>query len=427
MNRRLDSWKAIAEYLGRDTATARRWEKTLGLPVHRIAGAGRSVFAYTDDIDTWLASPRAPGDHPPASPPADAPELPAHSPVAEAAPQASAIPPSRNGGLVRRAVAAAAVVVALLGTARWATSSRAAAAPLRITVTDHRIVALDEQGGERWRHDFPANTQTILPGFASPVRVVGGERRTTYFVATAYRTQLPEGPIDGGELSAFDASGTRQHAFSFDDEVAMRGTTFGPPWVMTDFAVGEPAGGGMVAVSAHHYMWSPSIVTALDRDWRRRATWTHDGWIESLKWAGPGRLVAGGFDQEWNGGFAALLDTETMTPVRMVVMPRSEINLVTASRFNRAILQPMNDRIIARTVEMSEERSQGAIDVIYEFTPSLDVARASFSGRYWEMHRALEVQGKVRHSQAECPDRDGPREIVVWEPSTGWRRTPIAR
>src|SRR4051812_17021635 len=57
MNRRLDSWKAIAEYLGRDAATARRWEKSLGLPVHRVAGgAGRSVFAYTGDIDHWLAA-----------------------------------------------------------------------------------------------------------------------------------------------------------------------------------------------------------------------------------------------------------------------------------------------------------------------------------------------------------------------------------
>ena len=60
MNRRLDSWKAIAEYLGRDAATARRWEKTLGLPVQRVAGgAGRSVFTYTAEIDAWLRRSRS--------------------------------------------------------------------------------------------------------------------------------------------------------------------------------------------------------------------------------------------------------------------------------------------------------------------------------------------------------------------------------
>jgi hypothetical protein len=33
---RLDSWKAIAAYLGRDVGTVRRWERTRGLPVKRV-------------------------------------------------------------------------------------------------------------------------------------------------------------------------------------------------------------------------------------------------------------------------------------------------------------------------------------------------------------------------------------------------------
>lgn len=54
---RLDSWKAIAAYLGRDTGTVRRWERTRGLPVHRVPGGkGSSVFAYKSEIDSWLQS-----------------------------------------------------------------------------------------------------------------------------------------------------------------------------------------------------------------------------------------------------------------------------------------------------------------------------------------------------------------------------------
>src|ERR1019366_132013 len=46
--RRLDSWKEIAEYLGRDVRTAMRWGKADGLPIRHIAGAkGRAVFSYT--------------------------------------------------------------------------------------------------------------------------------------------------------------------------------------------------------------------------------------------------------------------------------------------------------------------------------------------------------------------------------------------
>ena len=33
---RLDSWKEIADYLGRDVTTVIRWEKEKGLPVHRL-------------------------------------------------------------------------------------------------------------------------------------------------------------------------------------------------------------------------------------------------------------------------------------------------------------------------------------------------------------------------------------------------------
>ncbi|HJX84695.1 MAG TPA: hypothetical protein VJ723_10160, partial [Candidatus Angelobacter sp.] len=56
VNARLDSWKDIATYLDRDIRTAMRWEKN-GLPVHRVPGGQRqAVFAYTDEIDSWLVS-----------------------------------------------------------------------------------------------------------------------------------------------------------------------------------------------------------------------------------------------------------------------------------------------------------------------------------------------------------------------------------
>jgi TolB-like protein len=56
---RLDSWKAIAAYVGRDVRSAQRWERERGLPVHRVPGEkGGSVFAYTAELDSWLHNPR---------------------------------------------------------------------------------------------------------------------------------------------------------------------------------------------------------------------------------------------------------------------------------------------------------------------------------------------------------------------------------
>lgn len=54
---RLDSWKAIAEYLRRDVRSVQRWERSLGLPIHRISGEkGGAVFAFTAELDVWLKS-----------------------------------------------------------------------------------------------------------------------------------------------------------------------------------------------------------------------------------------------------------------------------------------------------------------------------------------------------------------------------------
>ena len=54
--RRLDAWKEIASYLGRDVTTVRRWEKREGLPVHRhLHDKLGSVYAFADEIDEWSA------------------------------------------------------------------------------------------------------------------------------------------------------------------------------------------------------------------------------------------------------------------------------------------------------------------------------------------------------------------------------------
>ena len=58
----LQSWKEIAAYLDRETRTARRWEKTQGLPVRRHGDSSRaSVYAYPSELDAWRAAhkPRA--------------------------------------------------------------------------------------------------------------------------------------------------------------------------------------------------------------------------------------------------------------------------------------------------------------------------------------------------------------------------------
>ena len=51
----LQGWKEIAGELNRSVRTVQRWERTLGLPVHKLGdGAGSPVFAFKDELRSWL-------------------------------------------------------------------------------------------------------------------------------------------------------------------------------------------------------------------------------------------------------------------------------------------------------------------------------------------------------------------------------------
>src|SRR5579859_6408431 len=62
---RLESWKEIAAYFGREVRTVQGWENTEGLPIHRHqhSRAG-TIFALKSELDAWReareASPEPP-------------------------------------------------------------------------------------------------------------------------------------------------------------------------------------------------------------------------------------------------------------------------------------------------------------------------------------------------------------------------------
>jgi phage terminase Nu1 subunit (DNA packaging protein) len=65
----LSSWKEIATFLGRGVRTVQRWERELGLPVHRVRNTEHSpVFAYREELQVWLKSKPALAPQNPAIP-----------------------------------------------------------------------------------------------------------------------------------------------------------------------------------------------------------------------------------------------------------------------------------------------------------------------------------------------------------------------
>lgn len=416
---RLDSWKAIAAYLQRDERTAQRWERELGLPVRRVPGRrGRSVFAFTSEIDQWLKTtqPGAPSVAPP--------------------------PPVRPARSLWAAAAVILVLLASLGI--WQVTQRSAdASPLRMEFTPAGLVARDAAGVERWRYPFGTGARAEVV-YGHPASVELRLASTGIMGAAGLIVNTADDTVSSGELVWLTPGGELQRKFTFEDRFMFGAGEYGSPWGITDFREDDKGRTGRVAVAAHHYTWWPSMVTVLDGMWQRRGTFVNAGWIERVHWMSPDRLLVAGFSNPVDGGVVAILDANALdgqspdtgdaqyrcatcgsgSPLRYVVMPRTEINRVTQSRFNRARVQILPDRIIARTVEKMTSEEDVA-DAVYEFTPSLDMISASFSTRYWELHRQLEMEGKLDHTREQCPDRNGPREIKVWEPATGWRTVKL--
>jgi hypothetical protein len=139
-NRRLDSWKEIADYLDRDVRTVIRWEKEKALPVHRVPGGKRqAVFAYSRAIDEWmLGQAPAAADQPPLNrPETDAPLAP---PAAE-----SRTPVPRHRIAL---VAATGLLLLVAGAGLWIERTPSAAAgpqplerPLRFARSDYEASA----------------------------------------------------------------------------------------------------------------------------------------------------------------------------------------------------------------------------------------------------------------------------------------------
>jgi tetratricopeptide (TPR) repeat protein len=58
--RRLDSWKEIAAWFGRDVRTVRRWEKDEALPIHRhLHKKLGTVYAFEDELEAWRQQRRS--------------------------------------------------------------------------------------------------------------------------------------------------------------------------------------------------------------------------------------------------------------------------------------------------------------------------------------------------------------------------------
>ena len=423
-SRRLDSWKEIADYLHRDVRTAMRWAKSQGLPVHRVAGGkGRSVFAFTGDIDGWLVGRAEPTALDPPPPP----------------PVVSRRPVLILGG------ALAVVTVALLVVMKAGWASGAATDAFSVSVGSLGVHLKEAAGAPRLIYPFDPHAGIVTydrPDSNESVADLDADGELDILVGIISRQASVDRVVRSGELLRLTPRGDVKWQFALDDELTFGGQSFGPPWSLVDWRPAPGRGRRRVAIAAHHYTWWPSMVTILDDGGHRLGSFVNAGWVESVRWLDADRLVIAGFNNPMDGGMLGVLDARSLRgrspdgprqyvcdgcldgdPVHYLVFPRSEVNVAMSAPFNAAGVEVMPDRIIVQTREVDPERGNGAV-ALYEFDRSLRLLKASYSGRYWELHSQLEQRGVLNHDRARCPQRDGPPAVRSWSRHAGWQEVP---
>jgi hypothetical protein len=416
--RRLDSWKEIAEYLGRDVRTATRWESQ-GLPVHRVPGGkGSSVFAVTSEIDRWLA-----GLAPVALP----------APVDAVAPRTD-----RRSHSIAAISACILLTIVIAATIVWRPRLVTRdAAPLRVSATAATVAIAGDSGAPRIIHRFDPGAVLVA---RAPARVTDNHRdgRAEVMVAVSFYENAADRSVREGELLDLSTDGRVRWRFAFDDVLTFRDGTVRGPWAMSEWQAAPAASAPRIAVAAHDFTWWASIVAVLDPDGRRLSTFVNPGWMESLLWLRGDRLAIAGFDNARNEAMLAVVDTAAgdrsapgtagtsfacsscspAPPLFYATFPRSELNVLTSGPFNRAHVAVIGDRVLVTTIEIANSNVAG----IYEFDRELRFLRAQYSQSYWDTHRRLELEGKIHHSGDACPERDGPAAIRVWDARDGWLR-----
>jgi TolB-like protein/Flp pilus assembly protein TadD len=171
--RRLESWKEIAAYLGRDVTTARRWEKQERLPVYRLQHSKLgSIYAYSLELDAWRDRQKLAGA--------------SDAPAAEADHQPMRIWRARRGLLV-----GGVVLVGLLAAAYLTTRSRAVNAT-RPKIQSLAVLPLKNLSGDPAQEYLADGMTEELVGRLSGIRNLKVISRTSVMRFRDTKLSAPE-------------------------------------------------------------------------------------------------------------------------------------------------------------------------------------------------------------------------------------------
>jgi hypothetical protein len=410
---RLVTWKEIAAFLSCDVRTCLRWEKERGLPVHRPEGGSKSrVYAYKDELETWLkgntALPLSPSAH-----------------------------PSRSG--INR-IAPAAAVILFIAAALFFQGSK--------------LMILNRAGRHLWEHDTGLKNLEAEAKFRAffNEKKLGTDSITRELPLIIIRDIDADGKTEvlfttqtidsfyAGRLTCFDHRGRERWRFEAGREFAFGGKTFSRDyWCRFDVRDLDADGRQeVVVIGAQAPDW-PTQLAVLSSDGKLLGEYWNSGRIldylsADLNGDGKKELAVCGTNNEYGRGFIAVFDPGKVGGASPNTGEYHSPDLAAGTE-KAYILLPWTDiDPVSQTLNWAvniELQHRGTIyiltlaNVIYfEIDPkSLECRSANFSNTFRVLHQEAVKAGRVSSVLNDAYLENLRTSLKYWTGS-GWTTIP---
>lgn len=427
---RLNGWKEIAGYLGKSVRTAQRWEKDLGMPVHRIhTGGGEIPFAFRQEIDRWLTSTE--------SERADSVTgngengEPAPGPLASAIPAA---PAQSRAPLLRRlgfpsllAVGLVLLLALWFGRDDWLLRLFAGPAPQPAawTVEGGRLKVFDDGDELLWEYEFG---RPLLD--ASYALGAGTPRDQSVFIADL------EG--DGNRevgIIAWAEPGPHPNFYVLNHDGALRFTLqpgrtvqfgaklYASPWLPSQLLLTDEGDGSKVLwVVFRHNLEFPAPIQKISPQGEVLGEYWSNGHIATLRegvFQGRRAIFAGGTNNEHYAASLAVLDyadpagsspaentkylcvdCPSGNPVAFWVFPRMELSRLMNSRpIARDMRLDGAGNLILNVDQVEDDPAVSRLvgTAFYALSPGGQVLEAETGDMYRQLHSRFESRKRIDH------------------------------
>jgi len=426
------SWKEIAAYLNCDIRTCLRWEKKLGLPVHRLEGGTRgSIFAYKEEIDRWISERAGKYDKP--GVPSDA---------GDARPRKKRF--LFNPWLlipIHLAVWALIVVVVLA-----VTHKPMSRIPRDFKIDGSVLAVLNKDRRELWRAD--TSIKNLKDDAAYKSRFQRKTRNSD---------QMPEYPWIGftdinrdgrletifvtktldefqeGEILCYNDRGDKLWRFKAGREQVIGGQPFSADYRIggfDTFDLGQDDRSEVILFATHKPDF-PCQLVVLSADGRQLGEYWNPGHINDFNFAdlnGDGRaeLIICGVNNEYGRGFLAIFSAARISGTSPQVHEEFRFKDLKSGSENFYVLIPRTDADAGdypvdacNSVSLLENKeisvSSARSGLYYEFSFGLEPLRVRTSHTFQVLHKKAVEANKVTSVLSPAYYEDLKKRILFWD------------